>query len=149
MKLKENYVSILIVLVAVGASVLIFYFKGWRGRGEPVSSPTPVGLNKTLPEDFPREFLADKDAGLVATETRDSRTTAIFLSKLMPNELAEKFVSSVTAGGWDIVFEQEDGNSSRVSARYLREGSFSGPTVEFTAGKFPNDYTEVIVKYVR
>ncbi len=149
MTLKENYVSVLMVVVAVGASVLIFYFRDWRGWEGPAVSPTPVGLNKVLPEDFPRELLADKDAGLVTTETQNSQTTAMFMSKLLPTELAEKFASSVTAGGWSIVFEQKNDDSSWVLAKYSKENSFSGPTAELRANKFPNDYTEVVIKYVR
>jgi len=41
-KLTDRQISVIIVLLAICGSVLIFYFRSWRGWG-PVASPAPTG----------------------------------------------------------------------------------------------------------
>jgi len=147
-KLKEKYVSIMIILLAIGGGVLIFYFKGgWQGRGGPTVSPSALTqLKETtlseLAKKFPSEFLVDNNATNVEEEIESAnRTNVIFASKLTPAELLDRFVASIQSKGWLVSNAHKSENIAQADAFN------SGRIVSFQALKISEAVVQVIIKY--
>jgi len=149
--MKKIFVIILFIVIAAGFGILGYKF---AGSSEPtIIENTEKVAEKPkaeLPEDFPAEFLVDKDAKLITAETVENHVTAILMSKLSPEELQSKFISSVKSKGWKIVTQNKDKSLAQVLATYQKE-NFSSRTVEFRAFKLPdaNTETEIDISYLK
>lgn len=145
MKLKENYVSVLMVVVAVGAGVLIFYFRDWRGWGGPVASPLNVKeiTLSELAKEVPPELLIDENAVKIMKTVEPGQITVLFSSQLAPGDLMEKFIASLEAKGWRI----GDHNKSEAIAQ---ASAFSTSGIAtFQSTKIDGPLSQVFIKYLK
>jgi len=109
MKLKENYISAVIIIIAVGASVLIFYFKNWRGPAVSPGTPPKVVLapKGSLAEGFPSELVLDTSAAIEESystnyDTGLSQKTAVFSSDKSIRDLFLLYRDYFIKAGWSL-----------------------------------------------
>lgn len=145
---KKGYLTILFILIAA-----VFGFLGYKFT-EPnvptvVEKSVPVTEVK-LPEDFPEEFLVDKDAELVAADVMTGRVSTIFMSKLPPAELYDKFLSAINFKGWKVITKDRDDSFAQLLAHAAGNEENSAPkTVNFRAIKLPGAESRIDISYTK
>jgi hypothetical protein len=113
--LQEKYISAAIILLAVGATVLIFYFKNWYGLGgrPNVSNELPKGyefipsVTGELPVGFPKELVLFRDAKILRGEsTVDGTGVSHKITEYSTNQssadVAIQYQTKLPALGWKL-----------------------------------------------
>lgn len=128
-ELQGKYISAAIILLAIGATVLIFYFKSWRGLGNPAASPnaTPeivLAPKGSLTDGFPSELVLDKSAAIEESystnyDTGVSQKTAVFNSDKSTHDLFVLSRDYFVKAGWKLTNMETDskGNTIVFNAR--------------------------------
>jgi len=117
-QLREKQISTIIILLAIGGSVLILYFRSWHGRG-PIISPTITPADNfgilerartgTLIAEFPAELIADPKADILdSVEAGSSSQSApsyvtFYETDLSLADIKQFYETYFKNNGWDDV----------------------------------------------
>lgn len=153
---KEKCVFIIIILLTVGASILVFYFKDWRSSGSPAVSPVSPATTLAKPQyaspgqlapGFPSELILDSGAqlGLSYSINYDPSTnqyTASFKSKESMESLFSSYKKYLGDNGWNITNEITKYPTSRGLYAVKGAADASVAIIKQTEG------SEVVVSYL-
>lgn len=154
-QLKEKYISVIIILVAIGASVLVFYFRGWRGWG-PSVSPTPtsaLGSNIIsraakggLLKEFPSDLVVSDDAVILdsveakSPDKPKSVYTTFYETELSLTKIKQAYEAYFKKSDWKVI-------SNNLTSDQLNMFAVEEPTgqqVEITVVDLPNKMRRLV-----
>jgi len=138
--------SAVIVVVLILLLVLVYVAKNRTNKSTVL--PTKQRQVVVLPKNFPVALDIGEQAGLVTATEGQNGSTVIFMSRQQLGDLVNKFTSSLSAKGWKILYTDKNSDSVLILASPGNKNNFEKSLrAEISLNKFPNNYTEIRIKY--